>query len=88
MGDSSWDIYSGDQARDRLVKTAIDRIGVGKPVVIINLLRFRESADYTGLTHAATSSVVREHPYCSGEEAYYERYVPGYVSGVCLVIQV
>ena len=82
MGDSGWDIYSGDQARDRLVKTAIDRIGAGKPVVIINLLRFRESADYTGLTHAATSPVIREFPFCTGEDAYYQRYIPGYVSSV------
>ena len=82
MSDSGWDIYSGDQDRDRLVKTAIERIGAGKPCVIINLLRFRESADYTGLSHAATSAVIREFPFASGEEAYYKRYVPGYVSSI------
>lgn len=78
MNDSDFDVYSGDQARDRLVKTAIERIGTGKPVVIINLLRFRESADYTGLTHAATSTMVKDQPFCSGEDAYFQRYVPTY----------
>ena len=39
---SEGSIYSGDPARDELVKGAMGRIGRGKPVVIINLLRFRE----------------------------------------------
>lgn len=77
-GNEEVNIYSGDEERDRLVKAALDRIGPDKPVVIINLLRFREEADYTDLT-AALSPVVQDvsNP-CSGEEAYFERYIPAY----------
>lgn len=71
-------IYSGDEDRDSLVKAALDRIGPGKPVVIINLLRFRKEADYTDL-QATLSPVVQDvsNP-CSGEEAYFDRYLPAY----------
>ncbi|KAF2484502.1 hypothetical protein BDY17DRAFT_309720 [Neohortaea acidophila] len=82
MNEANYDIYSGDDARDRLVKSAIDKIGHGKPIVIINLLRFRESADYQGLTHAQTSELVKQEPHCSGPDAYYKRYVPVY-NDVC-----
>lgn len=71
-------IYSGDQDRDSLVKAALDRIGPNKPVVIVNLLRFRKEADYSDLT-ATLSPVVQDisNP-CSGEEAYFDRYIPAY----------
>jgi uncharacterized protein (DUF1330 family) len=39
----------------------------GRPVVMINLLRYRERAEYGNLTEFAP---------CSGREAYYERYAP------------
>ncbi|KAK3687101.1 hypothetical protein LTR37_019168 [Vermiconidia calcicola] len=77
---SEGSIYSGDPARDELVKGAMGRIGRGKPVVIINLLRFREDADYQGLTHALASSLQTGEPppSASGEEAYFKRYIPAY----------
>ena len=40
--EEDWSIYSGDAARDGLVQDAMGKIGPGKPVIIINLLRFRE----------------------------------------------
>ena len=40
--EEDWSIYSGDVDRDTLVKEALDKIGPGKPVIIMNLLRFRE----------------------------------------------
>lgn len=42
MAEEDWSIYSGNAARDELVQDAMNQIGPGKPVVIINLLRFRE----------------------------------------------
>lgn len=70
---------TNEKERARLAEAAIERIGTGKPVVVINLLRFRESADYSGLTPAASSPVSKDgSDPCSGEEAYFERYIPAY----------
>lgn len=38
----------------------------GEPVTMLNLLRFRETAEYEG----------EDLPPCSGREAYYKRYAP------------
>ena len=38
----------------------------GEPVTMLNLLRFRDQAQYDG----------EELPPCSGREAYYQRYAP------------
>ncbi len=39
------------------------------PFVMLNLLRYKQQADYGGST---------EFPPCSGREAYYQRYVPAF----------
>ena len=39
------------------------------PFVMLNLLRYKQQADYGGST---------EFPPCSGKEAYYQRYVPAF----------
>ena len=41
----------------------------GRPVYMLNLLRFRETALYQD---------GRDEPPCSGREAYYERYIPAF----------
>ena len=49
------------------VLAAASVIPEGQPIVMINLLRYREQADYGGRT---------EFTPCSGREAYYQRYAP------------
>ncbi len=55
------------QPQDILAATSF--IPEGSPVYMVNLLRYREYADY------------RDYPAmvpCSGREAYYERYIPAF----------
>ncbi len=44
-------------------------VGEDTPFVMLNLLRYKEQADYGGRS---------EFPPCSGREAYYQRYVPAF----------
>ncbi len=51
------------------LEAAAAGIPAGEPVFMVNLLRFRERADYG--THA-------DHGPCSGAEAYFTRYLPAF----------
>lgn len=51
------------------LEAAAAGIPAGEPVFMINLLRFREHADYG--SHA-------DHRPCSGAEAYFTRYIPAF----------
>ena len=46
-------------------------IGENTPFVMLNLLRYKEQADY---------GAGSEHAPCSGREAYYQRYVPAFAT--------
>ena len=48
---------------------AVAAIPAGSPVFMINLLRFRDQADYGGRTDFAP---------CTGREAYFARYLPAF----------
>jgi uncharacterized protein (DUF1330 family) len=48
---------------------AVSAIPPGSPVFMINLLRFRDQADYGGHTDLAP---------CTGREAYFARYLPAF----------
>ena len=48
----------------------------GQPVFMVNLLRFREHADYGECTEFA------EFAPCSGAEAYFTRYMPAFNQAV------
>jgi len=39
------------------------------PVYMVNMVRYRDQADYRGKS---------EHPPCSGREAYFQRYAPAF----------
>lgn len=51
------------------VQAAADVIREDGPVFMLNLLRYRERADYGDRTDVAP---------CSGREAYYQRYIPAF----------
>ncbi len=51
------------------ISAASEVIRENTPFVMLNLLRYREQADYGGQTEFAS---------CSGREAYYQRYVPAF----------
>ena len=49
---------------------AVGAVPADQPIFMINLVRYKEKADYSG-----------EHPElppCSGQEAYFQRYVPAF----------
>jgi hypothetical protein len=48
---------------------AVAAIPPGSPVFMVNLLRFRDQADYGGRTDLAP---------CTGREAYFARYLPSF----------
>lgn len=51
------------------VHAAAEAIPDDSPVVMLNLVRYNEHADYGGHT---------ELPACSGQEAYFQRYAPAF----------
>lgn len=51
------------------LSAASERIPKDEPIFMLNLLRFRERADYGGRADAAP---------CSGREVYFQRYVPDF----------
>ena len=51
------------------VLAAADRIPEDAPVFMLNLLRYKEQADYGEQTNLAP---------CSGREAYFQRYLPAF----------
>ena len=51
------------------VLSAADVISKDVPIFMINLLRYKEQADYGERT---------DFPACSGREAYFQRYVPAF----------
>ena len=52
---------------DSVVEAGLKRFAADQPIVMVNLLHYREVADY-----GEGSEVTR----CSGREAYYQRYAP------------
>jgi uncharacterized protein (DUF1330 family) len=52
---------------------AVAALPPGEPLFMINLLRFRDQADYGGDTDLAP---------CTGREAYFTRYVPAFTETV------
>ncbi len=53
------------------IATGAGAIGEDTPFVMLNLLRYKEQADY---------GIGSEHTPCSGREAYYQRYVPAFAA--------
>ncbi len=53
----------------KAVLAAAEAIPEASPVVMLNLIRYNEHADYSG--HA-------DFPACSGQEAYLQRYAPAF----------
>lgn len=51
------------------IRAAAETLPNDSPVVMLNLVRYNEHADYSG--HA-------DLPACSGQEAYLERYAPAF----------
>ena len=51
------------------VLAAAEAVPGGGPVVMLNLVRYNEHADYGGRT---------DFPACSGQEAYLQRYAPAF----------
>lgn len=51
------------------LETAAAAGRTGKPIFMVNLLRYNEQADYAGRAGFAP---------CSGREAYFQRYVPAF----------
>ncbi len=49
--------------------TAAEHIPTGQPVIMVNLVRYRERADYGNRADA---------PSCSGREAYFQHYAPAF----------
>jgi len=58
-----------DEINSEAVQKAIDTIPEDSPVFMLNLLRYKEQADYVNGSDAAP---------CSGREAYFERYIPAF----------
>ncbi len=52
------------------IRAASGAIPAGTPIVMVNLLRYNEQADYGDLTG---------HGSCSGREAYFQRYIPAFI---------
>lgn len=57
------------EINDDAVLAAAEIIPDGSPVVMLNLVRYNERADYGGHTDLAA---------CSGQEAYFQRYAPAF----------
>jgi hypothetical protein len=53
---------------------ASQKINPSRPVYMLNLLRFREQADYS----STDSEEHKNLPTCSGREAFHQRYVPAF----------
>lgn len=51
------------------VRAAADAIPAASPLLMVNMLRYRERADYGDRTDVAP---------CSGREAYFQRYLPAF----------